>query len=359
MTGSMHLRIALAALGALLLAGGALPGSATPSARVRVTEESLTVRAYDWRAGLVPTAPDDPVYPYPRMDFARVGPADTALQVVVLESAGTRVVVAPALGGQILRWTDKRLGREVLYANPVIKPSPWGARGWWLATGGMQWAFPTAEHGLNEWRLWRYRTFSGSNYAGVTLWDHEDRSGLDVSVTVVLYASERISVRPRIANHTRASQPYQFWINAMLPYDPALVLEFPATQVTVHSTGDENLPLPGQAMSWPVYAGRDFSRAGEWRAYLGVFAAPATAGRAAVLDPRDGTRVVRTFPLWAAPGVKLFLLGDIAADTYTDGDSRYLELWGGRTRDFDSLALLRPGYSVTWVEYWAMEGVGQ
>jgi hypothetical protein len=86
-----------------------------------------------------------------------------------------------------------------------------------------------------------------------------------------------------------------------------------------------------------------------------VFAALALGGRAAVLDPRDGARVVRTFPLNAAPGVKLFLLGDIAADTYTDGDSRYLELWGGRTRDFDTPAWLAPGRSVTWVEYWAVE----
>ncbi len=322
--------------------------------RVQVRKEILTLRAYDWKSALVPTSADDPIYPYPRLDFDKVGPvADITTTVIVLESPGVRLTIAPEYGGRILRWYDKRNQREVLYVNPVIKPTHWGYRGWWLATGGIEWAFPTNEHGLNEWRPWKYRTYSGGNYAAVVVSDHEDRTGLDVSVTITLYANDQIVITPRIANKTRATQAFQFWINAMLPYAPDWQFNLPAKMVEVHSTGDESLPGPGQKMTWPTFNGRDFSHAAEWQQYLGVFAAPTLSGKASVFNPATGAKVTRSFPAPIARGVKLFLLGDLPADLYTDGDSRYYELWGGYTRTFDENATLKPGRSVTWIEYWS------
>jgi hypothetical protein len=53
--------------------------------------------------------------------------------------------------------------------------------------------------------------------------------------------------------------------------------------------------------------------------------------------------------------VKLFLLGDLPADLYTDGDSRYLELWGGYRRTFSDEAVLKPGASVMWLERWTVQ----
>ena len=61
---------------------------------------------------------------------------------------------------------------------------------------------------------------------------------------------------------------------------------------------------------------------------------------------------MRIFPASIARGVKLFSLGDLPSGLYTDGDSRYLELWGGYTRTFNEEATLPPGRVVTWTEYW-------
>ena len=322
---------------------------------VRVYKQTITLSSYAWRSALTPTAPNDPIYPYPHLNFDKVGPAgDITTTVIVLESAGTRLTIAPEYGGRILRWFDKQDQREVLYVNPVIKPTRWGYRGWWLATGGIEWTFPTNEHGLNEWRPWRYQMYSGNGYAGVTVSDHEDRTGLDVSVTVALYANEQIAIIPRISNRTRSTQTFQFWINAMLPYSPDLKFELPAKQVEVHSTGDDRLPGPGQKMDWPIFNGRDFSRASEWHQYLGVFAAPVTQGRVSIYSPITGARLTRTFPAVLARGVKLFLLGDLPSDLYTDDNSRYLEMWGGYTRTFDESAVLKPGDSVAWLEHWTL-----
>ena len=345
-------RLASLCLVVLLLYGNA-SDDVMAVAPVSVYTMPLTLRAYDWRSALTPTAPRDPIYPYPRLDFDRVGdPIELTTTVVVLESANTRLTIAPEFGGRLLRWFDKRAQRDVLYVNPVLKPTHWGYRGWWFASGGMEWAFPTNEHGLDEWRPWQFHAASGNNQASVTVSDHEDRTGLDIAVTVTLYGNDYVAITPRVSNHTGAPQQFQFWINAMLPYSDASRFWLPARQVEVHSTGDNTLPAPGEKMSWPIYRQRDFSFASEWHHYLGVFAAPALNGFASVLDPLNQTHLIRIFPANIARGVKLFLLGDLPPALYTDGDSRYLELWGGYTRTFNDEATLLPGRVVTWTEYW-------
>jgi len=150
--GQVNLRLGSVCLVVLLLCGS-VSDNATAAASVRVYTMPLTLRAYDWRSALTPTTADDPIYPYPHLDFDRVGdPIDLTTTVVVLESTNTRLTIAPEFGGRLLRWFDKRTQRDVLYVNPVLKPTHWGYRGWWFATGGMEWAFPANEHGLNEWR---------------------------------------------------------------------------------------------------------------------------------------------------------------------------------------------------------------
>jgi Domain of unknown function (DUF5107) len=348
----VNARLAPLCLAVLVLFSSA-PQAVRAASPVRVYTAPLTLRAYDWRSALIPTSPDDPIFPYPRLDFDRVGgPNEITTTVVILESANTRLTIAPEFGGRLLRWFDKRAQRDVLYVNPVLKPTHWGYRGWWFASGGMEWAFPTNEHGLNEWRPWEYRIASGSDRASVTVSDHEDRTGLDVAVTVTLYANDYVAITPRVTNRTGTPQQFQFWINAMLPYSDASRFWLPARQVEVHSTGDDTLPAPGEKMSWPIYQQRDFSYASEWQRYLGVFAAPTLGGFAAVSNPHSQTRLMRIFPASLARGVKLFSLGDLPSDLYTDGDSRYLELWGGFTRTFDEEAVLQPGRIVTWTEYW-------
>lgn len=341
---------------ASLIALSLQPASyAAAAARVQVRKETLTLQAYNWKSALVPTAKDDAIYPYPRLDFDKLGPLQSiTTTVIVLESAGTRLTIAPEFGGRILRWYDKRQQREVLYVNPVIKPTRWGYRGWWFATGGIEWAFPTNEHGLNEWQPWKATTFSGSTYAGVVVSDRDKRTGLDVSVTISLYVNDQIIITPQISNQTRTTQKFQFWINAMLPYSPDLQFDLPARTVEIHSTGDEKLPAAGQTMSWPIYSKRDFSKASTWQHYLGIFAAPATAGRVTVSSATNQWQITRSFPSYTARGVKLFLLGDLPSDLYTDGNSRYVEMWGGYTRTFNEDATLRSGYRAQWTEYWSL-----
>ncbi len=339
------------------------PPTHTPKPSVAVWEQDITLNTYGWQGALVPTNPDDAIYPYPRLNFDAVTPpVPQTYRAVTIQNEYVQLVVVPELGGRILRWTDRVTGRQLFYANPVIKPTRWGYRGWWLATGGMEWAFPTEEHGLNEYRPWQHQLL----WNGVRVWDTEDRTGMTVEVTIQLEAGRStFSVTPRIANPTGDAQPYQFWANAMLTVSdgnapsPGLTFILPDNAVTVHSTGDGGLPGPGGQMDWPVYGGRDFSRYSEWRQYLGVFANPAQAGFVGAYDLSSDQGIVRVFPSATATGVKIFCMGDLPSGLWTDDGSRYFEIWGGRTPTFWDYWTLEPGASVGWTERWyPVSGIG-
>ena len=223
-------------------------GPATP----RVYESSVTILTYGYELGFQETGPEDPVYPYPRMDLAQVGPpTPRTYQALVLENDYVALTILPEMGGRIYRWVDKATGRQLLYQNPVVKPSEWGYRGWWLAVGGIEWAFPVDEHGLNEWRPWRYSTGYTNAGLAVTVWDVEERTGMEVGATIALDAEHSyVTLQPWARNDTDAAHPYQLWLNGMLTLGGNSVsgqtqFVIPAQQVVVHSTGDLSLPAPG------------------------------------------------------------------------------------------------------------------
>jgi hypothetical protein len=323
----------------------------------------MVLNTYGWHDALVPTEPNDPVYPYPRLDFDRVtGPAPRVYRAVFVQNDYVQLVVVPELGGRILRWTDRTTGRQLFYANPVIKPTQWGRRGWWLATGGMEWAFPEEEHGLNEYRPWQYELL----WNGVRVWDTDDRTGLRVEVTILLDGDHStFTLVPRIVNPTAGPQRCQFWANAMLTLSdtnapsPDLTFVLPDDAVTVHATGDGSLPGLGGQLSWPVHGGRDLSRYSEWHQHLGVFAHPAQAGFVGAYDLGSDQGLVRVFPHAIATGVKIFGMGDLPSSLWTDDASRYFELWGGLTPTFWDYQTLQPGASVAWTERWyPVSGIG-
>lgn len=330
---------------------------------IAVWEGAITLNTYGWEEALIPTNPNDPIYPYPRLDFDAVGPPVLrSHRAVFIQNEYVQLVVAPDLGGRILRWTDRTTGRQLFYANPVVKPTHWGYRGWWLATGGIEWAFPVEEHGLNEYRPWDYEIL----WNGIRVWDTDDRTGLRVEVSIqVDPGTARVQITPRISNPTGDTQVFQFWANGMLTLSdfnaPSSSLSFvlPASEVIVHSSGDGGLPGPGGRMAWPVHNGRDFSRYAEWRSWLGVFAPQAAdAGFAGAYDLEADQGIVRVAPAWVR-GVKLFCTGDLGAEHWTDDGSRYFEFWGGLTSSFWEYTSLEPGESVAWTEVWhAVSGIG-
>ncbi len=325
-----------------------------------VTEGSITINTYDYQSALVSTQPDDPVYPYPRLDHGRVGPpSPQTYRTIVLENRYTQLTILPDLGGRIYKWIDKPSGRNLFYQNPVIKPTQWGNRGWWLATGGMEWALPTDEHGLSEASPWRYETYQNGENAGVVLSNTEAHSGLQSEIIISLDTDHNyFTLIPRIFNPTAAPVNYKFWINGMFTLGaptltPGIEFVLPTDSVTIHSTDDPTLPAPGETMPWPLFNGRDLSRYDNWTNYLGVFAAPhATADFMGAYNHTTNLGLARIFPAEIASGAKIFGLGNLDPALWTDDGSRYFELWGGVAPTFWDERTLNPGEWITWQERW-------
>ncbi len=335
-----------------------------PASAPRVYETTVTLMTYGYPQALEPSGQDDPIYPYPRLNLGKVSPpAPKNYRAIVLENSYTQVTVLPELGGRIWRIVDKTTGRAVTYQNPVVKPTQWGYRGWWLATGGIEWCLPVDEHGLNEYRPWK-ATVSG---ASVTVSDHEDRTGLDVAVTISLDAAHStVTIQPRVTNSTGGPQKIQFWVNAMLALNGNRVTDstrfiLPSAQVTVHSTGDGGLPGPGSKLSWPVFKGRDLSQYANWGGHLGFFASPAASGEfVGAYDSSSDEGIVRIFPPGVARGVKFFGGKGIDPATWTDDGSTYFELWGGLLPTFWDYTTIQPGQTFGWTERWyPVSGLGQ
>ncbi|MCU0519982.1 MAG: DUF5107 domain-containing protein [Anaerolineae bacterium] len=339
---------------------------ARPAGLLRAYETTLTLQTYGYEAAFQSTTPDDPIYPYPRMDAARVGPpAPRSYQALVLENDYVIVTVLPQLGGRIYRWIDKATGRHLLYENPVVKPTQWGYRGWWLAAGGIEWAFPVEEHGLNEWRPWAYTVAQTARGIVITVSDTEDRTGVTVGVAISLDAEHSyLTIAPWAKNATGTPQSYQLWLNAMITLGDNRVgartrVILPTDQVIVHSTGDGALPGPWQPLAWPIYGGRDLSRYGTWSNYLGFFVPHVSEGFVALYDEDADQGIVRTFnPGWPA-GTKIFGPATLPPSLWTDDGSSYIELWSGATATFADYATLQPGASVGWTERWyPAQGIG-
>jgi hypothetical protein len=335
-----------------------------PASVPRAYETTVTISTYGYQQALEPSGKDDPIYPYPRLNWDKVGPpAPKSYRAIVLENSYTQVTVLPELGGRIWRMVDKTTGQTVTYQNPVIKPLHWGYRGWWLATGGIEWCLPVEEHGLNEYRSWN-ASVSG---ASVTVSDHEDRTRLDVAVTISLDAAHSyVTIQPRVTNSTDAPQAMQLWGNAMLALGGNRVTDatrfiLPAAQITVHSTGDDGLPGPGSKLTWPVFNGRDLSRYANWSGHLGFFASPAASGDfAGAYDTSSDEGIVRVFPAGVARGVKFFGGKGIDPARWTNDGSTYFELWGGLLPTFWDSVTIQPGQTFGWTEWWyPVSGLGQ
>jgi hypothetical protein len=329
-----------------------------------VYETTVSITTYGYEHALESSGKDDPIYPYPHLNWDKLGPpTPKSYRAIILENSYIQVTILPELGGRIWRIVDRTTGRTVTYQNSVFKPTHWGYRGWWLATGGIEWCLPVEEHGLNEYRPWN-ATVSG---ASVTVSDHEDRTGLDVAVTVGLDAVHSyVTIQPRVTNSTGGPQKMQFWVNAMLALSDNRATDstrfiLPSTQITVHATDDNGLPGPGSKLDWPVFKGRDLSRYANWRGYLGFFSSPAaSADFAGAYDPSSDQGIVRVFPPGMARGVKFFGGKGIDPATWTDDGSTYFELWGGLLPTFWDYATIQPGQTFGWTERWyPVSGLGQ
>jgi LysM repeat protein len=320
-----------------------------PLQRPVVRPTAVLLRMSAFEQALYPLPPEHPGYPYQGLDFSRIGPPELrSFPGFVLENSFTEVVVIPDLGGRIYQVVDKVSGIPLLYNNPSVIPSSWGIRGWWLAIGGVEWCFPTEEHGLIDYLPWKAEPEQGESEAAIVLSTTEERTGVLVRTRVSLVEGDStIHVRTELYNGTDTARRVQYWQNAMfapggraVPSDCWVTL--PAAQAQVHSTSDPGL-ASGQVIPWPLYGVRDLRDTSSWRGHLGLFAYPSAQAPFAGIQCSASPGLLQLFEPQTWQGVKFFGLGDTPFSRYSGEPSSYMEMWLGLTPTFDDYTTLAPG----------------
>jgi uncharacterized repeat protein (TIGR01451 family) len=347
------------------------PGGAenTPHT-IEVSTTTLTIPTYPY-AGFLQTrhsAQYNMDYPWLHWGDYEASGLKPVLQdytLLAVENAWLQLTFLPELGGRLYGIMDKASGEQILYQNRVIKPTSWGPpeQGWWLAAGGIEWCLPVEEHGY-EWGVpWDYSFITSTAGVTVTLQDSTASDRLRAQILVHLPADQAaFRISPRLENPTGTEVTFKYWHNAQLApgaantVGPDLRFVVPIDLVTVHSRGDDYLPGDGQAMSWPVHSGTDYSRLGNWNEWLGFFARPQAARDWAGVYDEDSQRgLARVFPRQVATGVKGFGFGwqtPIDPERWTDDESTYVELHGGPSPTFWDSITLAAGESMEWTETW-------
>ncbi len=347
--------------------------TAVPPQQPWITTSAISIESYqyDHPDCLRPTNPGDFVYPYPRLNHDCVFQKPKIMrtfQAITLHNRYVSATVLPELGGRLYQFTDKMTGRQLLYNNPILKPTVWGHRGWWLASGGIEWAFPTDEHGLNEYRPWQATTLTTPGAVLLTVKDVESQTGVEVGFTLILDADHSyLHINPWLQNNTAQAHTMQYWLNAMIALDNNSTsgqTEFlvPASAVVIHSTGDGQLPGEHGVMSWPVYNGRSLNLYENWHEWIGFFAPDLDAGYTGIYDHNRRHGLLRIIDPALIPGNKFFGPGTLPPGLWTDDNSEYVEMWSsGVTPDFWTYTAIAPGERRQWTERWypvsGLEGV--
>ncbi|MGQ9547854.1 MAG: DUF5107 domain-containing protein [Roseiflexus sp.] len=336
-----------------------------PFSGVAARETTLTLPTYDYSSALVPTLPGDPIHPYPRLDPARPGLLQPrTYRAVVVENRFLELTFLPELGGRLYRAVIKSTGQNIFYQNPVIKPAPFGQRGWWLGAGGLEWAAPTEEHGYLEAFPWNLALETQSDGLVVRMTTFEQQRGFDMTATVRLRANEGSMTTMLIAqNRTGSAQPLQMWINAALApaanrVGPATHFVVPIDQMIVHATEDRALPPPRTRVEWPLYQDREISYPSTWNGYVGLFAAhpPSFIG---LYDLQADMGVAATCSAGCV-GAKVFAFSsNFDRRLFTDDGSDYAELWYGAQPTFWDDPLLDAGEQRVIAASWIpLQGLG-
>jgi len=331
-----------------VLLGAALSAVADDSP-VRAWQDSLQIPTY--RLGEPSPIPDAANYPYPSLNnFTKVR-QDRVWRTLNLENDYLLCRVLPDLGGHLYSCRDKRNGREMFYANPVIKPGDVGLRGAWAALG-IESNFPVGHSRVSISPV-DFAVRSEPDGSGRVTVESIDRiTGMQWRVEFILHpGSIVLQQRVTLYNRTAMRWPYYWWANAGVAFDdPAMRMILPARVVSTH------MP-PVEIVTWPVTVdGQNGSlvanhkKAAAWFAYgsrepfFAVYKPGSRSGLAHFADPAK------------VPGKKLWVWG-AEQDAWvkqelTDNFPSYVEMQGGLFQTQTTFQFLLPEESVQFSEMW-------
>lgn len=294
----------------------------------------------------------DSILPYRVYDDYDRDLADGDMPLVTIANDRLEVTVAPQLGGRLMSMRDLRLGRDLVFANPVFQPANLAALNAWFS-GGIEWnglipghtPFTTAQ------------VFSGilETERGPILRLYEFDRIVEATWQIDLFlpdGDDRLYVHGRIANAADADQLAYWWTNVAAPMTKGMRVLSPAEYSIEHV-------LPGNELArfpFPDASRFDGSYPERWRDATSVFFRDpdASCRYIAALDA-TGTGLAQTSTATLV-GRKFFFFGTAAGgQQWMDylarpGEGDYIEIQSGVTPTQNQRFVLPARSELHWTE---------
>jgi hypothetical protein len=188
-------------------------------------------------------------FPYTSYGDTETTPAPRAFRLVMLENDFLRVEVAPELGGRVYGLFDKRIGKEILFRNPVVKPVRLGPVGAFIS-GGMEFNFPIvhsptslAEVGCITGRI--------GDYGYVRVGEREARTGMEWVVELGLAEGCATLVqRTALRNGTASDHPWTSWTICAVRSTAETEFVHPPHRVRWLADRLAEVDWPGDGLNW-------------------------------------------------------------------------------------------------------------
>jgi hypothetical protein len=285
------------------------------------------------------------LFPYTSYGDTASAASPRMFRMVVLENEFLRIEVAPELGGRVYSLFDKRIGQELLFSNPVVKPvrilPVWG-----FISGGMEFNFPIA-HSPTSIETVGCVSGKSANYAFVRVGEREARTGMEWVVELGLAPGVPVLVqRTALRNQSGQAHPWMMWTNCAVRSTRDTEFVHPAHRVSVHNHRLFESEWPGAGLNWE----RNFQEmtALFWKAGGGP--------RFGVFHHDLGFGLMHLADIARLPGKKLWTYGfgkdrcwGVAS---TEADRCYLEIQSGPLSDQSEKTLLQSGAEERYEEFW-------
>ena len=285
------------------------------------------------------------LFPYTSYGDTEVTAVPRAFRMVVLENDALRVEVAPELGGRVYSLFDKRLGKEILFSNPVVKPVRilpiWG-----FISGGIEFNFPIA-HSPTSIAEVGCATGQVGDYGFIRVGEREARTGMEWVVEIGLVEGSPVVIqRTALRNATNCDHPWMMWTIAAVRSTDQTEFVHPPHRVLVHDDRVVEMDWPGDGCNWERNAKQ--MMAFFWKPggspHFGAFHHDLGFGLMHLADPQQ------------LPGKKIWTYGHGRhrswANATTSGGLAYAEIESGPLLDQSEKELFRAGTERRFEEFW-------
>lgn len=177
-------------------------------------------------------------YPYSQRTGYGRDLREQEIECAILENDALRAVFLPSRGGRLWQLTDKRIGRELLYTNDVLRYSNLAICNAWFS-GGVEWNISIIGHSpFTTEQLFTARLHTPSGVPVLRMYEYERVRGVTYQMDFWLEeADSALNCRFRIENNTPDTVPMYWWSNIAVPEWPGGRIAVPAESAYTQTDG--------------------------------------------------------------------------------------------------------------------------